>query len=85
MPALRLGVFHGEPETTVAAVRSAIADGYRLIDTAAAYMNEQQVGEGVRSSGIFREEIFVTTELWISDYGYDQTLRAFDRSLRKLV
>jgi diketogulonate reductase-like aldo/keto reductase len=84
MPALGLGVFHSEPGQTVAAVRSAIADGYRLIDTAAAYMNEQQVGEGVRSSGISREEIFVTTKLWITDYGYDQTLHAFDRSLRKL-
>jgi diketogulonate reductase-like aldo/keto reductase len=81
MPA---GVFRSEPEKTVAAVRSAVAAGYRLIDTAAAYMNEQQVGEGVRSSGISREEIFVTTKLWISDYGYDQTLHAFDRSLRKL-
>ena len=84
MPALGLGVFHSEPEKTLDAVRSAIADGYRLIDTAAAYMNEQQVGEGVRSSGISREEIFVTTKLWITDYGYDQTLHAFDRSLRKL-
>jgi len=84
MPALGLGVFRSEPEKTVAAVRSAVADGYRLIDTAAAYMNEQQVGEGVRSSGISREEIFVTTKLWISDYGYDQTFHAFDRSLRKL-
>jgi diketogulonate reductase-like aldo/keto reductase len=84
MPALGLGVFHSEPEQTVAAVRSAAAAGYRLIDTAAAYMNEQQVGEGVRSSGISREELFVTTKLWISDYGYDQTLHAFDRSLRKL-
>jgi diketogulonate reductase-like aldo/keto reductase len=84
MPALGLGVFRSEPEKTVAAVRSAVADGYRLIDTAAAYMNEQQVGEGVRSSGISREEIFVTTKLWISDYGYDQTFQAFDRSLRKL-
>jgi diketogulonate reductase-like aldo/keto reductase len=78
MPALGLGVFRSEPEKTVAAVRSAVIDGYRLIDTAAAYMNEQQVGEGIRSSGISREEIFVTTKLWISDYGYDQTFHAFD-------
>jgi diketogulonate reductase-like aldo/keto reductase len=84
MPALGLGVFRSEPVKTVAAVRSAVADGYRLIDTAAAYMNEQQVGEGVRFSGISREEIFVTTKLWISDFGYDQTFHAFDRSLRKL-
>jgi diketogulonate reductase-like aldo/keto reductase len=84
MPALGLGVFHSEPGKTVAAVRSAVADGYRLIDTAAAYMNEQQVGEGVCSSGISREKIFVTSKLWISDYGYEQTFHAFDRSLRKL-
>jgi diketogulonate reductase-like aldo/keto reductase len=84
MPAVGLGVFHSEPEKTAAAVRVAIADGYRLIDTAALYMNEQQVSEGVRSSGISREEIFVTTKLWMTDYGYDQTFRAFDRSLRKL-
>ena len=84
MPALGLGVFRSEPEKTVAAVRSAVADGYRLIDTAAAYKNEQEVGEGVRSSGISREEIFVTTKLWPSDYGYEQTFHAFDRSLRKL-
>jgi diketogulonate reductase-like aldo/keto reductase len=57
MPALGLGVFHSEPEETAAAVRSAVADGYRLIDTAASYMNERQVGEGVRSSGISREQI----------------------------
>jgi diketogulonate reductase-like aldo/keto reductase len=84
MPALGLGVFHSAPETTVAAVSSALANGYRLIDTAAAYKNEQQVGEGIRSSGIAREEVFVTTKLWMSDYGYDQTFRAFDRSLRNL-
>jgi diketogulonate reductase-like aldo/keto reductase len=84
MPAFGLGVFRSEPEKTVAAVRSAVANGYRLIDTAAAYMNEQQVGEGIRSSGVPREDVFVTTKVWITDYGYDQTLRAFDRSLLKL-
>lgn len=84
MPALGLGVFLSEPEKTVTAVRAAVADGYRLIDTAAAYMNEQQVGEGVRSSGIPRKQIFITTKLWMSDYGYERTLHAFDTSLRKL-
>jgi diketogulonate reductase-like aldo/keto reductase len=84
MPALGLGVFRSAPETTVAAVGSALASGYRLIDTAAAYQNEQQVGEGIRSSGVPREEVFITTKLWMSDYGYDQTFHAFDRSLRKL-
>jgi diketogulonate reductase-like aldo/keto reductase len=84
MPAFGLGVFRSKPEQTVAAVRSAVANGYRLIDTAAAYMNEQQVGEGIRLSGVPREDVFVTTKVWITDYGYDQTLRAFDRSLLKL-
>lgn len=84
MPALGLGVFNSAPEATVAAVSSAIASGYRLIDTAAAYKNEQQVGEGLRASGIPREEVFVATKLWMSDFGYDRTLHAFDRSLRKL-
>lgn len=84
MPVLGLGVFNSAPETTVAAVGSAIANGYRLIDTAAAYKNERQVGEGIHASGIPREEVFVTTKLWMSDFGYDQTLHAFDRSLRKL-
>jgi len=84
MPALGLGVFRSEPEKTEAAVQSAVANGYRLIDTAAAYMNEQQVGEGIRASGVIRDDIFVTTKVWITDYGYDQTLHAFDRSLRKL-
>lgn len=84
MPGFGLGVFRSEPEKTVAAVQSALAHGYRLIDTAAAYMNEQQVGEGIRASGVPREDAFVTTKVWMTDYGYGQTLRAFDRSLRKL-
>ena len=84
MPGFGLGVFRSEPEKTVAAVQSALAHGYRLIDTAAAYMNEQQVGEGIRASGVPREDVFVTTKVCMTDYGYDQTLRAFDRSLRKL-
>jgi diketogulonate reductase-like aldo/keto reductase len=84
MPVLGFGVFNSEPEKTAAAVRTAVVDGYRLVDTAASYMNERQVGEGVRSSRISREQIFITTKLWISDYGYDQTFHAFDRSVRKL-
>ena len=84
MPAIGLGVYQSTSDETAKAVEVAIAKGYRLIDTAAAYMNEQQVGEGLRQSGVKREEIFVTTKLWMSDYGYNQTLHAFDRSLRKL-
>src|SRR4051812_40333381 len=84
MPALGLGVYQSPPEQTVAAVKAALANGYRLIDTAAAYLNEREVGEAVRRSGIGRSEVFVTTKLWMSDYGYERTLRAFDVSQRKL-
>jgi diketogulonate reductase-like aldo/keto reductase len=84
MPALGLGVFLSPPEQTAAAVGAAIGDGYRLIDTAAAYGNEREVGQGIGSSGVERCEVFVTTKLWMSDYGYDSALRAFDTSLRKL-
>ncbi len=84
MPALGLGVFQSGPEETVAAVSTAIADGYRLIDTAAAYGNEAEVGEGIRASGIDRAEIFVTTKLKPDDYGFEEALRAFDRSLAAL-
>jgi diketogulonate reductase-like aldo/keto reductase len=84
LPVLGLGVFQSAPEQTTAAVEVAIARGYRLIDTAAAYLNEQQVGEGIRASGVDRANLFVQTKLWIGDYGYDTALRAFDVSLRKL-
>jgi diketogulonate reductase-like aldo/keto reductase len=84
MPALGLGVFQSPPEETVTAVETALRDGYRLIDTAAAYENEREVGEGIRRSGVPRDEVFVTTKLWISDYGYDAALVGFDASLRRL-
>jgi diketogulonate reductase-like aldo/keto reductase len=84
MPALGLGVFQSAPEETAGAVEAAIVTGYRLIDTAAAYGNEREVGEGIRRSGIDRSELFIETKVWISDYGYDATLRAFDKSVRKL-
>jgi diketogulonate reductase-like aldo/keto reductase len=84
MPALGLGVFQSPPAETVGAVEAAIASGYRLIDTAAAYFNEREVGEGIRRSGIRRDEVFIETKVWISDYGYDATLHAFEKSVRKL-
>ncbi len=84
LPALGLGVFQSPPAETVGAVEAAIADGYRLIDTAAAYGNEREVGEGIRRSGLDREEMFVSTKLWISDYGYRPALRGFDGCLRRL-
>lgn len=84
LPALGLGVFQSTPAETVPAVEAALAAGYRLIDTAAAYMNEREVGEGIRRSGVPRDELFIETKVWISDYGYDATLHAFDKSARKL-
>src|SRR5256885_7628996 len=85
LPALGLGVFQSPPAETAAAVETAIRTGYRLIDTAAAYGNEREVGEGIRRAGIARDEIFIETKIWISDYGYDATLHAFDKSARKLA
>ena len=83
-PALGLGVFQTPPDETRDAVRAALDCGYRLIDTAAAYGNERQVGEAVRDSGLTRSEVFLETKIWISDYGYDETLHGFDKSAGKL-
>jgi len=84
MPALGFGVFQTPPDETTAAVQEALRVGYRHIDTAAAYGNERGVGEAIRRSGIDRKDIFVETKIWISDYGYDQTLHGFEKSVRKL-
>ncbi len=84
MPALGLGVFQTPPDETRDAVRAALDAGYRHIDTAAAYGNERQVGEAVHASGLDRSDIFLETKIWISDYGYEQTLHGFEKSARKL-
>lgn len=84
MPALGLGVFQTPPEETRTAVQAALSTGYRHIDTAAAYGNEREVGQAIHASGIDRDEVFIETKIWISDYGYDQTLHGFDKSARKL-
>ena len=84
LPAIGLGVFQTPPAETVTAVRTALEIGYRHIDTAAAYGNEREVGEGLRRSGIPREEVVLETKVWISDYGYDTTLHAWEKSARKL-
>jgi 2,5-diketo-D-gluconate reductase A len=84
MPALGLGVFQSPPEETATAVETALAVGYRHIDTAAAYANEREVGEGIRRSGIPRDEVFIETKVWVTDYGYDQALHAFDKAVGKL-
>lgn len=82
MPALGLGVYQSSPTETVEAVSEALRMGYRLIDTASAYQNEVQVGEGIRKSGINRDEVFVTTKLWTTDY--QNATAAFEESLRRL-
>ena len=84
MPAIGLGVYQSPPAETSAAVEAAIRSGYRHIDTAAAYGNEREVGEGIRRSGVDRDQIFIETKIWISDYGYDETLHGFEKSTGKL-
>ncbi|GAA3485797.1 aldo/keto reductase [Streptomyces yanii] len=84
MPALGLGVFQTPPDETQAAVKAALDLGYRHIDTAAAYGNEREVGQAIRDSGVPRDEIFIETKIWISDYGYDETLHGFKKSATKL-
>ena len=84
MPALGLGVFQTPPDVTTSVVEEALRLGYRHIDTAAAYGNEREVGEGLRRSGVDRDNVFIETKVWISDYGYDETLHAFDKSANKL-
>ncbi|WP_433294177.1 aldo/keto reductase [Actinoplanes sp. CA-030573] len=84
MPALGLGVFQTAPEATTDAVTAALATGYRLIDTAAAYGNEREVGDAIRRSGVDRAEVFIETKIWVTDYGYDKTLHAFEKSAAKL-
>ena len=84
MPAIGFGVFQIPENETERVVTNAIEVGYRLIDTAAAYFNEEQVGNAIRRSGIEREKFFVTTKLWVQDYEYDNALRAFDLSMKKL-
>ena len=85
MPILGFGVFQiADLAECERSVRDAIDVGYRLIDTAASYGNEQAVGNAIRASGVPRDELFVTTKLWIADTGFEKTKRAFDRSMKRL-
>ncbi len=85
MPILGFGVFQvPDPNECERSVYEAIETGYRLIDTAASYMNEESVGKAIKGSGISREELFITTKLWVQDTGYEKTKKAFERSLKKL-
>jgi 2,5-diketo-D-gluconate reductase A len=84
IPQLGFGVFQVPPRETAEVVSHALQSGYRHIDTAAAYRNEEGVGQAIAASGIPRDELFVTTKLWNGDQGYDTTLRAFDASAQRL-
>jgi 2,5-diketo-D-gluconate reductase A len=84
IPQLGLGVFQTPPDITASAVRTALATGYRHIDTAAVYVNELGVGEGLRAAEIARTEVFVTTKLWNADQGFDAAIKGFDHSVKRL-
>jgi len=84
LPTVGLGVLQSEDEKASTAVRTALTSGYRMIDTAAAYFNEREVGRGLKDAGVPRSEVFLTTKLWMTDYGFDGALRGFDTSTTKL-
>ncbi|MCT1901998.1 aldo/keto reductase [Oceanobacillus sojae] len=84
MPIEGYGVFQVSPEETERCVSDALKVGYRSIDTAAAYGNEEAVGNAIKNSGIPREELFITTKLWVQDQGYENTKKAFETSLKNL-
>ncbi|MGL3607712.1 aldo/keto reductase [Rhizobium sp. G187] len=84
IPQVGLGVWQTPNDGAAPAVKAALDAGYRHVDTAAVYENEEGVGEGIRRSGLARSEIFLTTKLWNTDQGYDQTFKAFEASLKRL-
>jgi 2,5-diketo-D-gluconate reductase A len=85
MPILGFGVFQiPDPKECERAVIDAIGSGYRLIDTAASYLNEESVGQGVRNSGVDRNDLFITSKLWVQHTGYERTKEAIDKSLQRL-
>jgi 2,5-diketo-D-gluconate reductase A len=84
IPQVGLGVWQTPNETSAEVVKTALDAGYRHVDTAAAYRNEKGVGEGIKASGLAREEVFVTTKLWNDNQGYDETLVAAEKSLGRL-
>jgi 2,5-diketo-D-gluconate reductase A len=84
IPQLGLGVWQTPDDVAVEAVSTALKTGYRHIDTAAVYQNEEGVGKGMRASGVDRADIFLTTKVWNDDQGFDETLRAMDKSLKRL-
>ncbi|MDE5831828.1 MAG: aldo/keto reductase [Desulfovibrio sp.] len=84
MPAIGFGVYQIPQEETERCVSDALETGYRMIDTAASYLNEKEVGNAIRNSGVKRGDLFITTKLWVQDYETDDALRAFDKSMKLL-
>src|SRR5580693_4219572 len=85
MPILGFGVFQiPDPAESEKCVLDALKTGYRLLDTAASYLNEASVGNAIKKSGIPRKELFITTKLWVQDTGYENTRKAFQKSINKL-
>jgi len=84
IPQVGLGVFQTPPDVTAGVVQAALHAGYRHIDTAAIYVNENGVGEGLRASGIARDKVFITTKLWNADQGFDAAIKGFDHSVKRL-
>src|SRR5699024_10455480 len=84
MPIEGYGVFQIDPEETERCVLEALAAGYRSLDTAATYGNEEGVGKAIKKSGVAREDIFLTSKLWVADQGYEKAKKAFEKTLEKL-
>ena len=84
MPQLGYGVYQVSPEEAERCVSDALSVGYRMVDTAQAYANEEGVGNAVKKSGIARDEVFIVSKIWISNYGYEKAKASIDESLRKL-
>ena len=84
MPQLGYGVYQVEPDECERCVLDALSVGYRMIDTAQAYLNEEAVGNAWKKSGVNRDEIFIVSKVWHSNYGDGQTMKSIDESLRKL-
>lgn len=84
MPQIGFGVFQIPAQDCVGVVKTALQAGYRLLDTAQTYCNEREVGRGIRESGLAREEVFVTTKVWVTEYGKEKTRKSLDASLERL-
>lgn len=84
LPMLGYGTLYIPPKQTKECVLKAFEAGYRLIDTAASYQNEKEIGEAIKESKLKREEIYLTTKVWVQDAGYENTLQAFHQSLENL-